>query len=83
MAAWEAEIYGSWVEQSLARLIEKYPSSHYYRGAKLWRAINLYEDGDKDELYKTIEEFKMKYRNTPEWKILSRYYEKSQKNSHL
>ena len=83
MAAWESEIYSSWVHHSLNKLIQEYPSSRYYRGAKLWRALNLYEGGEKEELYKTLEEFKLKYRNTPEWRILSRYYEKLQKNIYL
>jgi hypothetical protein len=31
--------------------------------------------GEKKKFYATVEEFRKKYRNTNEWKILSSYYE--------
>ncbi|MBF0208518.1 MAG: tetratricopeptide repeat protein [Oligoflexia bacterium] len=59
----------------LSSLISKYPSSKYYRGAKLWLALSQYQKGNTEFLFKSMEEFRKKYRNTSEWKILSAYYE--------
>ena len=59
----------------LALLVHKYPKSDYRRGAKLWMALSQYKTGDNKKFLATVEEFRIKYRNTDEWKILSRYYE--------
>ena len=75
MSAYESGEYYDWARTSLTRLIKEYPSSKYYRGAKLWRALAYYKRGRTDQFYKTVEEFRLKYRNTPEWKILSKHYE--------
>jgi TolA-binding protein len=56
-------------------LLKKYPTSKFYRGAKLWSALSYLKVGKKDEFFQTVEEFRQKYRNTPEWKILSEKYE--------
>ena len=77
IASLQAKIYGPWAEQALNRLIEEYPRSRYYRGAKLWRALAYFEQGDRERFYQTLEEFRLKYRNTPEWRILSKYYGKT------
>ena len=60
----------------LRNIIENYPKSEFYRGAKLWTALIRLENGDQQHFAKTLEEFRKKYRNTPEWKILSQHYEK-------
>jgi outer membrane protein assembly factor BamD (BamD/ComL family) len=62
-------------EKYLDQLVKNYPKSDFYRGAKLWLALAQYNQGDHQKFLKTVEEFRMKYRNTEEWKILSRYYE--------
>ncbi len=62
-------------EKYLSQLVEKYPKSEFYRGAKLWLALSQYNQGEHQKFLKTVEEFRLKYRNTAEWKILSRYYE--------
>lgn len=75
IASLQAEIYTPWAQQVLTRLIDDFPRSRYYRGAKLWMALVHFEQGDKERFHETLEEFRLKYRNTPEWKILSKHYE--------
>ena len=77
IASLQAKIYGPWAEQALNRLIDEFPHSRYYRGAKLWRALAYFEQGNKERFYQTLEEFRLKYRNTPEWRILSKHYGKT------
>ncbi len=64
-----------WSEKHLARLVKLHPKSEFYRGAKLWLALSQYQQGDHKKFLATVEDFRLKYRNTEEWKILSRYYE--------
>ena len=75
MASLEAEIYHPWAEQVLARLVNDFPRSRYYRGAKLWMGLLQFKRGNRAKWDQTVEEFRLKYRNSPEWKILSRHYE--------
>ncbi len=69
---------GEHYEQSFhyfAQLIKKYKTSPYYRGAKLWTSL-LYLRLDKREMFfNAVEDFRKKYRNTPEWRVLSQHYE--------
>jgi TolA-binding protein len=74
VAAFEGNYY-KWSEDHFKRLVENYPRSEFYRGAKLWMALSQYHQGENQKFLKTVEEFRLKYRNTEEWKILSRYYE--------
>jgi outer membrane protein assembly factor BamD (BamD/ComL family) len=74
MAAFKSKHY-DWSQDHLARLIKEHPTSKHYRGAKLWVALSQHETGEKDKFFKTVEEFRLKYRNTDEWKILSKHYE--------
>jgi hypothetical protein len=64
-----------WAIDHLGTLMKKYPKSNFYRGAKLWVALAHYQMGDQEKFAETVEEFRKKYRNTDEWKILSQYYE--------
>ena len=75
VAAFETGKRYDWSEKYLSRLVKDHPSSEFYRGAKLWLARAQYNQGDHKKFLKTVEEFRLKYRNTDEWKILSRYYE--------
>ena len=75
VAAFETGKRYDWSEKYLARLVKDHPTSDFYRGAKLWLALAQYNQGDHKKFLKTVEEFRLKYRNTDEWKILSRYYE--------
>lgn len=75
VAAFEAGKRYDWSEKHLSRLVKHHPKSEFYRGAKLWLALSQYQQGQHDKFLKTVEEFRLKYRNTDEWKILSRYYE--------
>jgi tetratricopeptide (TPR) repeat protein len=75
VAAFETGKRYEWSEKYLSRLVKEYPRSEFYRGAKLWLALAQYNQGDHQKFLKTVEEFRLKYRNTDEWKILSRYYE--------
>lgn len=74
IAAYEAKEH-KWAIQHLSLLIKKYPTSHFYRGAKLWLALSEYNTGNHRKLASTVEEFRKNYRNTEEWKILSKHYE--------
>lgn len=75
VAAFEAGKHFDSSEKYLARLVKEHPKSDFYRGAKLWLALAQYNQGEHQKFLKTVEEFRLKYRNTDEWKILSRYYE--------
>lgn len=75
VAAFETKDYYPWAEKHLSKLVKNYPQSQFYRGAKLWLALTQYNMGDQKKFLKTVEEFRLKYRNTEEWKILSKYYE--------
>lgn len=75
VAAFETGSRYDWSEKHLARLVKHHPKSQFYRGAKLWLALAQYEQGEHQKFLNTVEEFRLKYRNTEEWKILSRYYE--------
>lgn len=63
-------------EEYLSKLIERYPTSEYYLGSKLWLGLTYLKQGKEKEFFAMVEEFRKKYRNTPEWKILSGHYEK-------
>ncbi len=75
VAAFESGKRYDWSEKHLDRLVKNYPKSEFYRGAKLWLALAQYQQGHHQKFLATVEEFRLKYRNTEEWKILSRYYE--------
>lgn len=75
VAAYETGKRYDWSEKHLDRLVKNYPKSEFYRGAKLWLALSQYNQGEHQKFLSTLEEFRLKYRNTDEWKILSRYYE--------
>ncbi|MBY0518626.1 MAG: hypothetical protein K2P81_17075 [Bacteriovoracaceae bacterium] len=74
IASYEAK-HHDWAISHLTVLVEKYPKSNFYRGAKLWTALSQYNTGNHRKFASTVEEFRQKYRNTDEWKILSKYYE--------
>jgi TolA-binding protein len=57
-------------------LIKKYPQSKLKLQAKLWQGLSLFYLKKNKEFISIVEEFRNKYRNTAEWKILSNYYEK-------
>lgn len=76
IAAFESGDHHDWTLSHFEALMAKYPTSQYYRSAKLWVALTHMKLGDKKKFYATVEEFRKKYRNTNEWKILSSYYEK-------
>jgi len=75
VAAFETGKRFDWSEKHLDRLVKNHPKSEFYRGAKLWLALAQYNQGEHQKFLATVEEFRLKYRNTEEWKILSRYYE--------
>lgn len=76
IAAFESGTHHDWTIDHFEALMTKYPTSQYFRSAKLWVALTHMKLGDKKKFYSTVEEFRKKYRNTNEWKILSSYYEK-------
>lgn len=82
IAAYESGKHYKWAEKHLQALVKNHPRSKFYRGAKLWLALSKLNLGDKKHFYLTVEEFRQKYRNTHEWKILSRHYETITRNYH-
>tara|TARA_Y100000590_G_scaffold446052_1_gene579127 strand:+ start:121517 stop:122245 length:729 start_codon:yes stop_codon:yes gene_type:complete len=76
VSAFESGEHPEWVIAHLDRLVKEYPASKFYRGARLWAALTHLKQGNSDQFFDTVEEFRLKYRNTDEWKILSGHYEK-------
>ena len=76
IASYESGVHYDWSLDHFDSLMNQYPTSHYYRSAKLWKPLTYLQMGDKKKFFATVEEFRKKYRNTKEWKILSAYYEK-------
>jgi len=75
IAAYESAEHYGWAVNHFEKIVKTYPSSKLYRGAKLWLALSHYHQGDMKNFMGTVEEFRSKYRNTKEWKVLSKYYE--------
>lgn len=76
IASYESGLHHEWTISHFEALMSKYPTSQYFRSAKLWVALTHMKLGEKKKFFATVEEFRKKYRNTSEWKILSSYYEK-------
>ena len=75
IAAYESKQHYPWAVKHFSKIVKVYPKSKLYRGAKLWLALSHYRQGNTEKFMDTYEEFRAKYRNTKEWKVLSRYYE--------
>lgn len=75
VAAYESGKHYDWAQKHFHALVKKYPRSEYKRGAKLWLGLSHFYLGDQDQFVETVNEFRRKYRNTKEWKVLSQYYE--------
>lgn len=76
VASFESGKHPEWTLHHLETLVKAYPTSQYYRGAKLWMALTYLQLGEEEKFFHTVEEFRKKYRNTEEWKVLSPHYEK-------
>lgn len=74
LSAYETGKYYDQSIEMMSRIIKDYPTSAYYRGAKLWLSLAELKKGNTEFFFKTVEEFRKKYRNTAEWKIISRHY---------
>lgn len=82
ISAYESGEHHEWTLKHFSVLMEKWPTSQYFRSAKLWVALTHMKMGDKKKFFATVEEFRRKYRNTNEWTILSSYYEKIEEKTH-
>lgn len=82
ISAYESGEHHDWTIKHFTVLMTKWPTSQYYRSAKLWVALTHMKMGEKQKFFATVEEFRKKYRNTNEWKILSSYYEKIEEKTH-
>ena len=76
VAAFKAKNHHDWTLNSLGHLLARYPNSNYYRPAKLWMALTYLQQGKEKKFFSIIEEFRQKYRHTPEWTILLDHYGK-------
>jgi tetratricopeptide (TPR) repeat protein len=74
-ASYETKHYYQQSIQHFNHLIKSHPRSKLYRSAKLWLGLSYLNSGNESKFIATVEEFKNKYRNTSEWKILSQHYE--------
>lgn len=75
IAAYESKKHFDWATDNFGKVVTNYPKSKLFRGAKLWLALSHFHSGEKKKFIATVDEFRKKYRNTNEWKVLSRYYE--------
>ncbi|MCT4640899.1 MAG: hypothetical protein N4A33_01290 [Bacteriovoracaceae bacterium] len=75
VASFESKNHYDWAMEYFSQVIKQYPGSKLQRGAKLWLALTYQKSGMNDKFIDSVEEFRLKYRNTNEWKVLSRYYE--------
>lgn len=75
IAAYESKLHYDWAINHFSTLVKRYPNSKFHRGAKLWLGLAHFHKGDEAKFMQTVEEFRSKYRNTQEWKVLSKYYE--------
>ena len=82
ISAYESGAHHDWTLEHFSALMEKFPTSQYFRSAKLWVALTHMKMGEKQKFFATVEEFRKKYRNTNEWKILSSYYEQIEEKTH-
>ena len=76
LSAFESKKHYDWSLAYFDRVVKEHPNSQFYRGVKFWSVMTYLEMGDQDRFFATVEEFRKKYRNTEEWKILSHHYEK-------
>ena len=76
VASFETGKHYSWSEKYFKQLVERHPTSKFYLGSKLWLGLSYLKQDRKKEFFAVVEEFRKKYRNTPEWNILSGHYEK-------
>ena len=80
VSSFESGKHYEWAQDSFEKIIDSYPHSNYFRSAKLWRALISLKKGNKKSFFLTVEEFRKKYRNTEEWKLISRHYDTIYKN---
>lgn len=80
ISAYESGQHHDWTLFYMGELTRNYPTSQFYRAAKLWQAMTFLKVGERDKFFATAEEFRKNYRNTPEWQILSTHYEKIVQN---
>jgi len=80
ISSYESAKHMEWAQESFDKIIDIYPHSNYFRSAKLWRALINLKKGNKKSFFLTVEEFRKKYRNTEEWKLISRHYDTIYKN---
>ena len=80
LAGFETQLYhqAAWYFE---QLVEIHPNSKLYRSSKLWAGLCHLKMGNKDKFIQTAQEFKNKYQNTPEWKVLKVHYENIIKQS--
>lgn len=75
VSAFEGESHYNWAHLYFNRVIQNFPTGPYYLSSKLWLGLTYHKEKNYDSFYKVVEEFRLKYRNTQEWKIISAHYE--------
>lgn len=75
VASYKTEKHYDWAISHFNSYIKNNKASSNVRGAKLWLALSHYKMGDTKNFIEVCKEFRTNYRNTNEWKILSKYYE--------
>ena len=80
ITSYKSEVHLNWSKKYLELLISKYPRSQYLRKAKLWSALTYLKLDENYKFIEIVKEFGRKYRNTSEWKIISKHYYQSMNN---
>jgi outer membrane protein assembly factor BamD (BamD/ComL family) len=75
IASFESKAHYDWAQNNFSKVVANYPASKYSRGSKLWLALAYHKTGKTGRFMASVDEFRLKYRNSKEWKVLSRYYE--------
>ena len=75
IASFKSKKYRDRSKYYFEEIVNRHTGSEYYRSAKVWLSLIHLQNGERGKFFSTVEEFRKKYRNTPEWKILSAYYD--------
>lgn len=75
ISSFESNKHYDWAMSNFKEVVSRYPASKYSRGSKLWLALAYHKTGKTGRFMASVDEFRLKYRNSKEWKVLSRYYE--------
>jgi hypothetical protein len=74
LSSYRAAKNWSWVISSMNELEKVYPQSIYFRSSQLWKGLALLQMKKVKEFVQVVETFRLKYRNSDEWRVLAQYH---------